>query len=707
MLDIIRGDLKSKPVSSSRLSHYFEKHKNDYNGVLYIGYPIIGTYDGGFQVDALLVTKELGVIAFHVEEDVNNLIDYKIIQDENYTKMQSKLISYKELTKGRSLAFTINVVTYAPAWNEILNEDENFPCFTTDETLTTYLKSLSFNDTDQYFEKILSVIQSITTIRKTKIRDNIKKVDSRGAKLRNLEKSIANLDRMQSAAVIETSDNVQRIRGLAGSGKTIIIALKVAYLHAKNPDWDIAVTFNTRSLKGQFKKLIRLFSYEHLNEEPNWDKINIIHAWGSPKQDGIYFDICKEHDIEYYNFKESQMLTRVYGEQFDKVCDKALLEIKKYREKYDVILIDEAQDFSKSFLKLCYKIIKGKNKKLIYAYDELQSLNKKTMEMPSEIFGLDSTSSPLVTLHNAANKPKEDILLYKCYRNSLQTLVSAHALGFGIYNPNGLIQMFEHSQLWTDIGYKIENGSLTENENIILYRDNESSPDFLSNHSVVDDLISFKSLDSREEQANYIVESIQKNINDDELRLDDIMVIHSNPKTTQAEVALIRQKLYDIGINSNLAGVSTSQDVFFTEDAITFTSIYRAKGNEAAMVYFINAHECYSGLELARKRNILFTAMTRSKAWLRVCGFGVNMNLLTEEFNKVKENDFKLKFKYPTKEEREHMNIVNRDMSSEEKTNLKSNQESLSYIVDSLKKGRIKKEDLSKEAIAELKSLFD
>ena len=61
------------------------------------------------------------------------------------------------------------------------------------------------------------------------------KEDSQGAKLKQLENSIATLDNLQSKAVIETVDGVQRIRGLAGSGKTIVLALKAAYLHAQHP----------------------------------------------------------------------------------------------------------------------------------------------------------------------------------------------------------------------------------------------------------------------------------------------------------------------------------------------------------------------------------------------------------------------------------------------------------------------------------------
>ena len=75
--------------------------------------------------------------------------------------------------------------------------------------------------------------------------------------------------------------------------------------------------------------------------------------------------------------------------------------------------------------------------------------------------------------------------------------------------------------------------------------------------------------------------------------------------------------------------MDTTPDVFFAEneESVAFTGIYRAKGNEAAMVYVINSDLCYdSTFELAKKRNQLFTAITRSKAWVRVLGVGENMN---------------------------------------------------------------------------------
>ena len=78
--------------------------------------------------------------------------------------------------------------------------------------------------------------------------------------------------------------------------------------------------------------------------------------------------------------------------------------------------------------------------------------------------------------------------------------------------------------------------------------------------------------------------------------------------------------------------------------ALDITGIYRAKGNEAAMVYVINAHDCFQADDInmlnsdnAKIRNRLFTAMTRSKAWVRVVGIGSQMDDLKAEYEKVKE----------------------------------------------------------------------
>ena len=183
MLNIVRGDLKNKPVASGQLANFFETQKESFEGTLYIGYPIIGTANGGFQIDAMLITRETGLVAFHINEGADYNIDYQDIQDESYTKIQSKLFQYKELTTKRNLAINITVVTYAPAWSKVQNEDKDYPCIIDNENLKIFIDKLKWN-TPEYFEKLLSVLQSITTIRKNKSRNYVKKENSRGFKLK-------------------------------------------------------------------------------------------------------------------------------------------------------------------------------------------------------------------------------------------------------------------------------------------------------------------------------------------------------------------------------------------------------------------------------------------------------------------------------------------------------------------------------------------
>jgi superfamily I DNA and RNA helicase len=705
MVDIIWGST-DKPVSSRQLADKLESLSLE--GTLYIGYPIIGSPEGPFPIDALFLGVKQGVVIFHLVEG-RDLGNYQEIQDESYNKLLAKLLQHKQLSKARELLVKISVVTFAPAIRNVdsINSEDNSVC--DQDTLEEYLTSIKWKNSD-LFQALVSVIQSITTIRRNKKRRQTSNPLSRGTKLKKLEDSIANLDTHQAAAVIETFEGVQRVRGLAGSGKTIVLALKVAYLHAQHPDWLIAVTFNTRSLKGQFERFINSFTIEQTGDEPDWSKIQIIHAWGSAggkNKDGIYYTFCRENGIEYFDFQTAKFRFGSENE-FAGACEKALNDVKNYKQIYDVILIDEAQDFSPSFLVLCYELLKAP-KRLIYAYDELQSLTSKALPAPEEIFRKNSDGTPRVRfLEQVRGRPKQDITLRICYRNSRPLLTTAHALGFGIYRNKGLIQMFDQKELWTEIGYIVEDGRLEEGFKVKLDRTPDTSPLFLETHSPIDDLIQFHTFESKEDQTNWLVNQIAINLREDELDPDDIIVINPDPFTTKTEVGLAREKLMRMKINSILAGVSSSPDIFYENDCVTFTGIFRAKGNEAAMVYVINADDCYTAWrgEIARVRNRLFTAITRSKAWVRVCGVGSNMKKLELEFNKLKKNDFSLEFKYPTEPERNNLNIVNRDMTASEKKKITKRRSELNAILDSIQSGETMIDDYPKDVLAKLRKLL-
>ncbi|BCW69991.1 ATP-binding domain-containing protein [Arthrobacter sp. NicSoilB8] len=564
-------------------------------------------------------------------------------------------------------------------------------------------------------ERALSALQSMSSIRRSGAVRPVRREDSRGAILKRLEDSIATLDAQQSHAVIETAEDVQRIRGLAGSGKTVVLALKAAYLHAQHPDWRIAVTFNTRSLRDQFRRFINNFTIDQTGDEPDWSMVDIIQAWGASgggNREGLYHRFCVENGATYYDFGSGKGM---YGAQdaLGGVCELALGEAESSKPLYDAILVDEAQDLPPAFLRMCYEML-GEKKRLVYAYDELQTLNGAGLPPAEEIFGSTSAGRPRVDF-GGAEGGRRDIILEKCYRNSRPVLVTAHALGFGIYKDpsppatTGIVQIFEQKDLWTDVGYRVREGTLGDGQHVRLERDAESSPRFLEEHSSPGDLLTFRVFDTVNEQNEWIANEIEQNLNQDELVANDIIVINPNPLTTRNNLGPVRRALMERSIQSHLAGVDVGADIFFRQDerSVTFTGIYRAKGNEAAMIYVANAHENFSTKQnQARTRNRLFTAITRSKGWVRVTGVGPEMQDLLDEYKKIEASGFTLDFVYPTEDERKTMQILHREVPPEVEKRLRGHGSSLERLVEDLESGSFYPQDLDPATLARLEALL-
>ncbi|MFY1684786.1 DEAD/DEAH box helicase [Micromonospora sp. WMMD730] len=716
---IVKGT-NDKPVASDSLARFFEG-TTGLDGQLFIGYPIIGGVEGKHPIDAVYVSPTQGVVIFDLVEG-SDVSGYDERQDDAATKLGSRLLGYKELVQRRQLAIEIHTITYAPALSRVPQPDEAGYIVANDDNLKSSLSGLTWPSArPEIYERTLSAIQNISTIRKARSGRKIENAASRGAKLQHLEAAIATLDNLQGKAVIETVEGVQRIRGLAGSGKTIVLALKAAYLHAQHPEWRIAVTFNTRSLKGHLVRLINLFAIEATGEEPDWSNLRVINAWGArggSTREGIYYEFCNENGTEYLDYGAAK---NAFGrvDAFKGACRAALDAVPDPNQTYDAVLIDEAQDLPPEFLNLCYLMLRDP-KRLVYAYDELQNLSNSSVPPAESIFGLDATGRPKVKFDGSAYDlgARRDIILSKCYRNSRPVLVTAHALGFGIYRKpagnekTGLVQMFDEADLWKDIGYRVKEGALRDGRAVTLERTADTSPGFLEAHSLIDDLVQFHVFNDTREQAEWIAAQIQENLTMDELRPDDIVVVNPDPLTTSgAGVGRIRKLLFDKGVTNHLAGVDTTADVFFRpelEKSVTFSGIHRAKGNEAAMVYVINAHESYGAQRnLATVRNRLFTAITRSKAWVRVVGVGPDMVRLKEEFEATRRANFELRFTYPTESERNRLQVVHRDFSPEQARLVKQHDQDLASLLQSIRARKILPGDLDDGVRAELRSILE
>ncbi|GAH09918.1 unnamed protein product, partial [marine sediment metagenome] len=144
---------------------------------------------------------------------------------------------------------------------------------------------------DKTVKETLAILEGTKNIIKPRDR-NIKSRDreSKGETLEKIESEIANFDYEQKRAALQMMDGPQRIRGLAGSGKTIVLAMKAALIHLREPSVNILYTFYTKSLYDFIKSLITRFYRQYSEIDPNWKKINILHAWGGKNLPGVYYN---------------------------------------------------------------------------------------------------------------------------------------------------------------------------------------------------------------------------------------------------------------------------------------------------------------------------------------------------------------------------------------------------------------------------------
>lgn len=695
MLEFVHGE-KRNPFAANALIEQFEQ--SELNGTLYIGYPILASVDQTTIIDALLTTLESGVVVFdfvELDDDSKDKNEVQQHQDDLYTAVYQKFLNFKPLREGRELSVEIKIVTLSPNEDEATVEEDLYVIGY--KAIPDLLKK--FNSiTESQLRNINSAVQRVTTIKPPQRRISVKHKDSRGGIIKRIEAEIANLDKWQKQAAVETPEGPQRIRGLAGSGKTIVLALKASYLHVLHPEWRICVTFQTRTLYQQFTDLIRRFTFDSIHDEPDWDQLKILHAWGSAGDPGVYSEIAIANNIKPQTFRYGK---EKFGqnEAFGGICKELLNSIKNrdLESQFDIVLIDEAQDFPQSFFELVY-LATSQPKRICWAYDELQNLGVYSMAPPSELFGSNNRGSPRVPeLSNSPRLPQQDLVLPICYRNTPWALTIAHALGFGVYRDDGLVQFFDDPGLWKDVGYELMSGNMSPGKYVELRRSQESSPSYFSELIEPQDSIQCFVFTNEDEQARWIAKSIHNNLTQDELELRDILIIISNPLTAVKKAARIVKYLGEYNIPAHVAGVTTSKDILFDDESVAISGIYRAKGNEAPMVYLIDSEYCYSGYELIKRRNILFTGMTRSRAWVRISGCGPNMSKLKEEFDTVINNNYKLYFKVPTPGELEQIRKIHRDMSKKERIKAAKFEKTLEEFLAMVDQGLVSIENLPPE----------
>ena len=462
---------------------------------------------------------------------------------------------------------------------------------------------------------------------------------SKGKIIQQVRSRLNQLDLQQEAIAKQIPLGMQRIRGIAGSGKTVALCQKAALMSVKYPQWQIALVFFSRSLYSsitqQVDRWIRYFTQDRTGYNPN-NGLKILHAWGSKQQPGFYGTVCKA--TGNIPLSVPFTLSSQPHEALAEACLQ-LLENSVIPQMFDAVLIDEAQDLmsdswhyqqKQPFYWLAYQSLRPVNpvspqqRRLIWAYDELQSLGSLKIPEPVELFG--EELSHLVTGQYSQQINKTEIIP-RSYRTPQQIVTIAQAIALGLLRSKVLTGSI-YPEEWAALGWQIS-GKWQLGNKIALTR--ISSPNIIG-ELWSEDTIEFESFPSRQQELTSLTHRLKHNLTEDELQPENILIIilgsgyEATSLLKQTAVFLINQGI-DIYLPSqrtyNTIDVRTQNnpDRFWYRGAITLSTIHRAKGQEADCVYLV-------GLDsIAREDNIclrhqLFTALTRTRAWVNVSGIG-------------------------------------------------------------------------------------
>lgn len=221
------------------------------------------------------------------------------------------------------------------------------------------------------------------------------------------------------------------IQGLSGTGKTELLLHKLKDLYVQDAEAKFCFTCHNKVLVSEMRlRIPAFFDFMQARRQINPDRLMCVRSWGgfSDEKSGVYRYLCHLYKIPFCSLGEAH--------SFGNACDKAYAEIEKrktdldngFKYAFQYMFIDESQDFTESFFKLCEAVTE---KKLFIAGDIFQSIFERS----------NNTVAP-------------DFMLSNCYRTDPRTLMCAHALGMGLFEETKLWWLEKNE--WKQFGYNIE-----------------------------------------------------------------------------------------------------------------------------------------------------------------------------------------------------------------------------------------------------------
>jgi len=463
---------------------------------------------------------------------------------------------------------------------------------------------------------------------------------TRTALFEEVRSGLQRLDEDQERFALQVPDGPQQVRGIAGSGKSVVLAQKAAQLHARHPEWNVVLTFQTRALYDAIRDAVERYYAYFADDDVDRSRLQVMHAWGGRTSRGLYYDAAQAAGVNprsYSNAREAFGGADADGGPLANCCEE-VLEAGTPQERYDAILVDEAQDFDPGFLRLCHAVLRPP-KRLVWAYDEAQSLGSLQAPSPTAVFGTDDDGDPVVDLQGQyEGGVRKSVVMRRAYRTPRSVLLLAHALGMGLLRPDGAVQALTTQRGWESLGYTVERGDFRRHgEPVEVVRPDEHSPHPLRDREAARPFVATKRAHSRAGEIEHVADAVAADVNREGLAPSEVLVIALGDVGESREFGeRALEALAERGVDATLVWEG-DVDTFSEDGAVTISRINRAKGNEAASVHVAGVDRVADGGRRAdpvTRRNELFVALTRTQAWASLSGVE---HEVFEEVERVRE----------------------------------------------------------------------
>lgn len=195
------------------------------------------------------------------------------------------------------------------------------------------------------------------------------------------------LSKEQEDAIDFKAFTQRKIKGKAGSGKTLVLAQAAIKLNEKTEDTILILCFNI-TLKNYIRDMISRQSVQKVSS----NKYHIMHFHE------FIFSLLRENNVSEEEFLPKTIIKTTIKngieekyedkENFSEVFERVLKSLKHFHEKlpsYSVVLIDEVQDFEYSWLQFIKEHILVKDGYYVLFGDEKQNIYDKELDKDKKV----------------------------------------------------------------------------------------------------------------------------------------------------------------------------------------------------------------------------------------------------------------------------------------------------------------------------------